>query len=91
MPIRTCVGCRRRREKVELLRWVVDRDGIARPDPEARLPGRGAYVCRSPECYRAMRKRYRRRGPDFEVSSEAFRLAVMEDVLQNVRGESGPK
>lgn len=42
-PIRTCVGCRTRAAKSELLRIVVV--GVrALPDPKAVLPGRGAYV-----------------------------------------------
>ena len=88
MPIRTCVACRRRAETSELLRWVVDAEGVARPDREGRRPGRGAYVCRTGDCLRALRKRYRRGGPDFEKSEEAFRLAIPEDVIQNVRRES---
>lgn len=42
-PIRTCLGCRTRAPKAELLR-VVARDGCGCPDPGAVLPGRGAYV-----------------------------------------------
>jgi predicted RNA-binding protein YlxR (DUF448 family) len=88
VPIRTCVACRRRAEKSELLRWVVDSGGVARPDPAGTLPGRGSYVCRTEACWRALRRRFRRGGPDFEESEEAFRLAIPEDVIQNVRRES---
>jgi len=39
-----------------LLRVVLSEDRLV-PDPEARLPGRGAYLCPRPECMRAaMRK-----------------------------------
>ena len=47
-PIRTCLGCRRRRPKEEMLRLVRAADGRVRVDGIA--PGRGAYVCRDPEC-----------------------------------------
>lgn len=45
-PIRTCVVCGRKDVKRELLRLVRCQDGTAAIDPDGRLPGRGAYVCR---------------------------------------------
>jgi predicted RNA-binding protein YlxR (DUF448 family) len=47
-PVRTCVGCRARTEKSDLLR-VVAVEGEADvsalvPDHRGRLPGRGAYL-----------------------------------------------
>jgi predicted RNA-binding protein YlxR (DUF448 family) len=48
-PTRTCVGCRRRSNKAELLRIVGNGAQIA-PDPRAVLPGRGAYLHRQIDC-----------------------------------------
>ncbi|MFI9205879.1 YlxR family protein [Streptomyces sp. NPDC053048] len=42
-PERTCVGCRERAAKGELLRTVVIEDSCV-PDPRGTLPGRGASV-----------------------------------------------
>jgi predicted RNA-binding protein YlxR (DUF448 family) len=42
-PMRTCIGCRERAAKSSLLRLVATGDGVI-PDPQARLPGRGAYL-----------------------------------------------
>ncbi|MFI8190312.1 YlxR family protein [Streptomyces sp. NPDC085946] len=42
-PERTCVGCRQRAAKTELLRTVAIEDACV-PDPRGTLPGRGAYV-----------------------------------------------
>ncbi|GHE07490.1 YlxR family protein [Streptomyces alanosinicus] len=42
-PERTCVGCRERAAKNDLLRIVMIEDACA-PDPRGTLPGRGAYV-----------------------------------------------
>jgi len=47
-PIRTCLGCRRRRPKGEMLRLVRGADGHVSADAQAS--GRGAYVCRDSEC-----------------------------------------
>ncbi|MFI9027277.1 YlxR family protein [Streptomyces sp. NPDC053560] len=42
-PERSCVGCRERAAKGDLLRIVMI-DGECTPDPRGTLPGRGAYV-----------------------------------------------
>ena len=49
-PQRTCVGCRVRVAKVELLRLVVI-DGCITPDLTQRLPGRGAHLHPDLECF----------------------------------------
>src|SRR5687768_9253389 len=48
-PVRTCVGCRARAAKSELLR-VVAVDGDAVIDVRGRLPGRGAHLHPDPGC-----------------------------------------
>lgn len=54
-PVRTCVGCRVKAAKRELLRVVLgaDRDGrpAVVPDPDGTAPGRGAHLHPSTECY----------------------------------------
>ena len=55
-PVRTCVGCRQRAAKSELLR-VVAVDGALAPDPAGRLPGRGASVHLDPRCVDLAEKR----------------------------------
>ncbi|MEV4532259.1 YlxR family protein [Asanoa sp. NPDC049518] len=52
-PERTCVGCRHRAPANELLRFVAVGDGDhyrLRPDPDRRLPGRGAHLHPEPAC-----------------------------------------
>ena len=55
-PVRTCVGCKARAAKSSLLRLVVDGDGIV-PDPQARQPGRGAYLHPSQACFELAQRR----------------------------------
>ena len=89
MPVRTCVACREKFEKAQLLRWVVEPSGVARPDPRAKRPGRGGYVCRSEECFEKLLARSKKRGgPDFRAHVEAFHLAIRGDVVQNVPVET---
>ncbi|MFE6688434.1 YlxR family protein [Streptomyces sp. NPDC090442] len=71
-PERTCLGCRERAAKGDLLRIVVI-EGECVPDPRGTLPGRGAYVHRTLVCLdlavrrRAFPRAYRGRGP-FETA-----------------------
>lgn len=55
-PVRTCTGCRRRRPKRELVRFV-SVDGVLTHDPSGRAPGRGAYTCAKPACFEQARAR----------------------------------
>ncbi|MCT9145554.1 YlxR family protein [Streptomyces violaceus] len=56
-PERTCVGCRERAAKADLLRIVLIEDACA-PDPRGTLPGRGAYVHPAQICLdQAVRRR----------------------------------
>jgi predicted RNA-binding protein YlxR (DUF448 family) len=57
-PIRTCVGCGERAPQAELVRFVTRADALAL-DLERRLPGRGAWLHRAPDCWTAF---VRRRG-----------------------------
>lgn len=52
-PERTCVGCRGKGPKSELLRVVSDARGGAILDPSGSAPGRGAYVHREMGCAEA--------------------------------------
>ena len=57
MPVtRTCVGCKERAVKTSLLRLVAVGDDIL-PDPQARLPGRGAYLHPCLDCFELARRR----------------------------------
>jgi predicted RNA-binding protein YlxR (DUF448 family) len=48
-PIRTCIGCGQPDTKRVLTR-LATRDGAVVADLAGRLPGRGAYLHRRPEC-----------------------------------------
>ncbi|WP_405882856.1 YlxR family protein [Streptomyces sp. NBC_01136] len=49
-PERTCVGCRERAAKTDLLR-IVAIEGECVPDHRGTLPGRGAYVHPALVCF----------------------------------------
>lgn len=45
IPIRTCIVCGKKKPKKELLRLVLNSDGVVILDTLQRMSGRGAYVC----------------------------------------------
>ena len=52
-PQRTCLACRKVKEKRELIRLVRVSDGTVEIDAGEGKSGRGAYLCRSQECWEA--------------------------------------
>ncbi|MGP9018223.1 YlxR family protein [Streptomyces sp. BR1] len=77
-PERTCVGCRERAAKRDLLR-IVAVEGACVPDPRGTLPGRGAYVHPASVCLDlAVRRRA------FSRAFKAKELLDSEAVRQHV-------
>ena len=56
IPMRQCVGCREMKEKRALIRVVKSPEGEISLDFKGKKPGRGAYLCPSPECLKRARK-----------------------------------
>ena len=83
-PLRTCVGCRNRGAKSDLLRIVVERspDGATRrlvPDLRGGMPGRGAHLHPDPECL-ALAERRRGFGRALRVEGPLDLTRVHEQV-----------
>lgn len=57
IPRRSCIACRTVRDKRELVRIVRTPEGEVIVDPTGKRNGRGAYLCRAWDCYRAALKR----------------------------------
>ncbi len=49
-PHRMCVGCREMKEKRELIRVLHTADGAFVIDSTGKGNGRGAYLCKNPDC-----------------------------------------
>ena len=56
VPLRQCLGCNEHRPKVELLRVVRTPEGEILLDFKGKANGRGAYICKDPECLKKARK-----------------------------------
>ena len=88
--VRTCVGCRQRATKIELLRVVAGDRGSGLelvPDPAGRAPGRGAHLHPTPECLElALRRRAFPRALKTEGAQGRVDTAVLEGFVRT-RGE----
>ena len=56
VPVRTCIGCRVRAPRAQLLRLVND-DGRLAVDARAVAPGRGAWIHPDPTCLELAERR----------------------------------
>ena len=75
-PLRMCIDCREMKEKYELIRLVKNKEGDISFDTTGKLPGRGAYVCKTREC---LNKAVKNKG--FERS---FKSPLPEEVLSRL-------
>lgn len=81
-PVRRCAACRRTAPKQTLLRFVRDPHTLqVQVDPAQKLPGRGAYLCPSPECLRLALKR--------KSLERALKVKVPDTLLQGMLNSSG--
>ena len=60
IPIRTCIGCRHKSQQDNLLRFVCQNGESLEIQESTKLPGRGAYVCRSKSCIQEAFKAHKR-------------------------------
>lgn len=56
IPLRMCVACRQMFPQSELIRIVRNDDGISIDENKKKF-GRGAYICRNPECIKKAEKK----------------------------------
>ena len=56
VPLRKCTGCGEMKPKKELARVVKTPEGEISLDPTGKMNGRGAYLCKDPQCLRKAQK-----------------------------------
>lgn len=85
-PQRTCIACRSTTGKRELVRVVRTPAGAVELDLTGKKAGRGAYLCRSAECWEAGLKKDRLANAlKTQLSSEdRKRLSEFTQSLKNV-------
>lgn len=79
IPMRMCLGCGEMKPKRELIRVVKSKEGDISLDLTGKKSGRGAYICKSVECFEKARKARK-----FERS---FSCMIREDIYNSMEGE----
>ena len=75
IPMRKCVGCGEMKPKKELMRILRTESGDFVVDAEGKKNGRGAYLCRSVECFRK--------------AERSFKQEIPQDVYDRLEKEMG--
>ena len=79
IPMRMCLGCGEMKPKRELIRVVKSKEGDISLDLTGKKSGRGAYICKSVECFEKARKARK-----FERS---FSCMISTDIYNSMEGE----
>ena len=85
LPQRMCVGCRQMKEKAQLIRVVRSPEGEVSLDTRGKKPGRGAYLCPDPACFK--------RAVKSKALERAFSAPLPPEVLTQLEAqlaEGGP-
>lgn len=79
VPMRKCVGCEEMKSKKEMMRVLKTEDGEFVLDATGKKNGRGAYICRSEECFaKAMKNKGLER---------SFKQAIPKEVYEKLEKE----
>ena len=79
IPMRMCTGCREMKPKRELMRIVKTPNGEIKADATGKLNGRGAYICKSPECFKKLNKA--------RLLDRVFKTPVPQEVYAKIEEE----
>ena len=79
IPLRQCIGCGGSKNKKEMIRVLKTPEEEFTVDATGRKNGRGAYLCRSMECFEKAVK-----GKGLERS---FKMAIPKEVYETLKKE----
>lgn len=78
IPQRTCIGCRTKKDKKDLIRIVKNKEGDIFIDKTGKENGRGAYICDNITCLEQAIKT--------KSLQRTFEMNITEEVYENLRG-----
>lgn len=79
IPQRTCIGCNVQKNKGDLIRIVLNKEGEINIDKTGKANGRGAYICNNIECLEKMIKS--------KKLERNFERKISEEIYENLRKE----
>ena len=75
---RMCMGCNTKKDKRELIRIVINKEGDISLDKTGKLAGRGAYICDNIDCLEKVIKSKR--------LEKVCETKIDEEIYKNLRG-----
>ena len=79
VPLRKCIGCNEMKNKKEMMRVLKTPEGEIVLDVTGRKNGRGAYLCRSRECFqKAVKSRGLERSLKAQIPAEVYEALEKE-------------
>jgi len=75
---RMCMGCNTKKDKRELIRIVMSKEGNISIDKTGKLSGRGAYICDDIDCLEKVIKTKR--------LERIFETKIDEEIYKDLRG-----
>lgn len=79
VPMRQCVGCGEQKNKTDMMRVLKTPEGAFVIDLTGKQNGRGAYLCRSRDCFhKAVKSKGLERSFKVSIPKEAYELLEKE-------------
>lgn len=79
IPQRTCIGCNVQKNKKDLIRIVINKEGKISIDKTGKANGRGAYICDNIDCLEKMIKS--------KKLEKNFETKINDDIYNALREE----
>ena len=78
-PQRTCITCRKVKDKRDLIRVVRTPDSNVILDPGGKANGRGVYICKETDCWE--------KGVNKERLSQPLKIAVTLEQIEKLQAD----
>lgn len=77
VPLRMCIVCKNMKPKQELIRIVKGPNGDIDIDLKGKMPGRGAYICHSTQCFE--------KAENYNLFEKTFHQKVNREVYDQLK------
>lgn len=78
IPQRTCIGCKVKKDKKDLIRIVKNKEGEINIDKTGKMQGRGAYICDDINCLEKTIKS--------KTLERIFEISIQKEIYEKLRG-----
>lgn len=79
IPERTCIACRKKGSKDNFIKIVKNKNNELQIEKDKKLDGRGAYICKSQECFKLCQKN--------RAINRVFKMLVPQEFYEELNNE----